>query len=98
VRVAKGGRRVKANDEQDPMQAPCNMGFKHRLLSGEVHTFILQFESSHQFLQVTHTPNDMDAVIHAFSRHDEFQTATTFASILVESGRKMRLDYMKNQK
>lgn len=81
----------------DPMDMPCSMGFKFRLPSGEFHTFILSFESSRQFLNATHKLKDRALVCFAFARCEEFPAAIISAEILVESGRKMRLDHIKKQ-
>jgi len=83
---------------KDPMDEPCEMGFKFRLPSGEFHTFVLKCGSSHEFMRFTHTAIDRAAITNAFARGEEFPSATISAQILVESSRRARLEYLKKQK
>jgi hypothetical protein len=84
----------------EPMDEPCEMGFKHRLLNGKYHTFILRCASSHEFLRATHKLQDRSMICHAFARSDsdQFSTALNFASLIVDGARKRRLDSMNDQK
>lgn len=92
---------MKANDQQDPLDAPCEMGFKAKMPSGEVHTFRLICQDSHQFLRCTHKLQDRTLIVCAFARSGEIEaneTAPHFAEAVIDGARKARLQFIKMKK
>lgn len=83
---------------KDPMDEPCEMGFKFRMPSGEYHAFILTFGSNREFLKRTKGLPDRAKISVAFARAEEFPAAVISAAIVVNEARRRRLEYLKKQK